>query len=349
MNGMSQLPKWRGENYYGRSQLKPAPFNNWVVGGYVALAGMCGAVATLTGAAELVGLRPASMVRRGRLIPLLAPTLGAGLLVWDLHTPQRFYNMFRVVKGTSPMSVGTWILSGFSLSSIASAGLQLMADRQPRRTWQDGLALVASLPAAGLGLGLGTYTAALMAATSTPLWAAAPRALGVRFGSASMASGAAALSIRQEDGPTKRVLDGVCAAALVVELVTDAVQAVEYRKTGVADAMKGGWGLTEKIGATGLGAAVPLALLGLSALRGGGGNLPRVASGLVLAGSLLLRVSMLGAGAKSAEDPAISLRFAQPDNLPTPKRPRRTRSVSSERVGRLVRAGRTGRSPPHSG
>ena len=140
-----------------------------------------------------------------------------------------------------------------------------------------------------------------------------------------MASGAAALSIRQEDGAAKRALDLVCAAALATELVTDAVQAVQYRKTGVADAMKGGWGLTEKVGATGLGAAVPLALLGLSALRGGGGNLPRVASGLVLAGSLLLRVSMLGAGATSASDPKISMRFAQPDNLPKPKRIRKAR------------------------
>ena len=26
---------WQGPTYYGRSQLKPAPFENWVVGGYV--------------------------------------------------------------------------------------------------------------------------------------------------------------------------------------------------------------------------------------------------------------------------------------------------------------------------
>lgn len=332
---MNEMSVWRGQDYYGRAPLKAAPFNNWVVGGYVALAGMCGAASLLTAIAEFTKPNGAeALIRRGRLLPLLAPTLGAGLLVWDLHTPQRFYNMFRVAKGTSPMSVGTWILSGFSLSAITSAGFQWLAERRPDRRWRREAAMVANLPAAALGMGLGTYTAALMAATSTPLWAAAPRALGVRFGSASVASGAAALSIMQEDGPAKRALDTVCAAALAVELVTDGVQAVRYRQTGVAPALEGGWGMVEKLGATGAGAAVPLALLGLSALRGGGGTAPRVAAGLVLAGTLLLRVSMLAAGAKSAEDPAISFRFAQPDNLPRPKRPARRRRPARPRTPR---------------
>ena len=325
MNEMSGLPEWDGRDYYGRSQLKPAPFNNWAVGGYIALAGVCGAASLLAAIADVAGPRGSeALVRRGRLLPLLAPTVGGALLVWDLHTPSRFYNMFRVAKGTSPMSLGTWILSGFSVFSMASAGLQWWAERRPRRAWRRTAALAANVPAAGLGMGMGTYTAALMAATSTPLWAAAPRALGVRFGAASVASGAAALSIGQADGPAKRALDAVCAAALAVELATDAVQAAAYRRTGVAAALDGGWGMVEKIGASGLGTAVPLGLYGVSALRGRG-SMGVVASGLVLAGTLLLRVSMLGAGATSAADPAISMRFAQPDNLPRPKRPRRAR------------------------
>ena len=48
--------RWSGPTYYGRSQLKPAPFNNWVVGGYIALAG-------LSGAAALIG-RPAIVLER---------------------------------------------------------------------------------------------------------------------------------------------------------------------------------------------------------------------------------------------------------------------------------------------
>jgi hypothetical protein len=41
-----------------------------------------------------------------------------------------------------------------------------------------------------------------------------------------------------------------------------------------------------------------------------------VASIAVLAGSLLLRVSIMSAGDQSAERPEISFRFSRPENLP---------------------------------
>jgi len=309
--------EWRGETYYQRPALKPAPFNNWVVGGYVFIAGLSGTASILAALADLTRPpRAAGLVRRGRYLPLLAPTVGAALLIWDLHTPQRFYNMFRVAKATSPMSIGTWILSGFSLASFASAGLQFLADRGRGRTGLRRAALAANLPAAALGAGMGTYTAALLAATSTPLWAAAPRALATRFASSSVASGAASLSMLEPEGPMRRALDTVAALALGTELLADRVQSAEYHRKGVAEALDGGWGLAEKLGATGLGAAVPVGLFALSALRGGGGNLSRIASLLTIGGSLLLRVSTMEAGDVSARSPSISFRFAQPDNLP---------------------------------
>ena len=40
--------------------------------------------------------------------------LGAIALVMDLGRPERFVNMLRTVKLTSPMSLGSWILSAFS-------------------------------------------------------------------------------------------------------------------------------------------------------------------------------------------------------------------------------------------
>ncbi len=312
---------WKGPTYYGRPSLMEAPFNNWVVGGYVFLAGLAGASSILAAIAEAT--RPdeaAGAVRRGRYLPLLAPTLGAGLLVYDLHTPQRFYNMFRIAKGTSPMSIGTWILTGFSLFSGLSAALQFAADRLPFSLGTRGAAQLANVPAAVLGAGMCTYTGSLLAATSTPLWAAAPKALAVRFGTASIASGAAALSLGEESGPTRSALDTIAAAAVTAELVTDVVQALEYRSKGVSSALEGGWGVAEKVGATGVGAALPLGLHVLGAVTGSRG-VSRLASLAILGGSLLLRVSIMAAGDKSARTPEISFRFAQPDNLP--KRERR--------------------------
>src|SRR5262249_2298005 len=50
-----------------------------------------------------------------------------GLLVTDLGDPLRFHHMLRVFKPYSPMSVGTWCLSIFSLPLTASAALSLLA------------------------------------------------------------------------------------------------------------------------------------------------------------------------------------------------------------------------------
>ncbi len=312
---------WTGPTYYGRPQLKAAPFANWVVGGYVALAGLSGASAIISALADLTrgGRRDAEgVVRHGRYLALLAPTLGSALLVWDLHTPQRFYNMLRVAKRTSPMSIGTWLLVSFGAFSGVAAGAQFLADRVPGARWLRGAARAGSVPAAAVGMGLSTYTAALLSATSTPLWAAAPRALAVRFGSASVASGAAALSLAEPSGRTGRALDKIALAALALELAAGAASHRAYKRKGVAAALDGGWGRTEALGATALGTALPLGLhaLSLATERHRSPGLSRLASLAVLGGSLLLRVSVMGAGDESAERPEVSFRFSQPDNLP---------------------------------
>src|ERR1700684_2356794 len=81
--------QWNGPTYYGRPALKEAPFNAWVVGGYVFLAGLTGAASILSTIADLRRGRPAAeTVRRGRYLALLAPSVGGALLIYDLHTPQ---------------------------------------------------------------------------------------------------------------------------------------------------------------------------------------------------------------------------------------------------------------------
>lgn len=311
--GMAQ--RWEGPTYYGRSQLKPAPFGNWVVGGYIFLAGLSGASALLSTVADLTqGRRAAGLVRRGRYLALLAPTVGSGLLIWDLHTPKRFYNMLRIAKTTSPMSIGTWILMSFAGFAGLGAVGQFLGDL-PVRGWRR-VGRVAQVPAAVAGAGLSTYTAALLAATSTPLWAAAPEGLAVRFGASSVAAGAAALGMGERSGRLRRVLDGVVAMALAVELGATVASHRRYRATGVAGALEGGWGVVEKVGVTGVGVAMPLAVTAASVLAGRRSRLAGVAGLAVLAGSALLRVSIMEAGDRSAERPEISFRFSQEGNLP---------------------------------
>ena len=159
---MPDSGRWDGRTYYGRPQLKPAPFNNWLVGSYVFLAGLSGAAQLLSTVIDLCcGRKAEGTIRRGRVLSMLAPTLGALCLIFDLHTPKRFYNsnMLRVVKATSPMSLGSRALVGFGGSSAVTAALQLAAERVHGRGWMRGLARIAQLPAALTGGFLASYTA----------------------------------------------------------------------------------------------------------------------------------------------------------------------------------------------
>lgn len=319
VHGRPNRAGWTGPTYYGRPQLKASPFENPVVGGYIFLAGLSGSASVIATMADLrQGRAAAPLVRRGRYLALLAPILGAPLLIYDLHTPKRFYNMLRVAKHTSPMSIGTWILMGFTGAAGLTAAAQFGADRWPRARSLDGIARVAQVPAALTGLGLSTYTASLLSATSTPLWAAAPRSLAMRFGASSMASAASALAVTEPDPGRRRALEGTAAAALAAELAGAVISHETYRRTGVAGALKGKAGRAEHLGATLLGTALPLGILAASLLTRRG--LPRpvtaLAAAATLAGAAALRVSIMAAGDRSAEDPDVSFRFSQPENLP---------------------------------
>jgi hypothetical protein len=60
-------------------------------------------------------------------VALVFLLIDLGLLVLDLGDPFRFHHMLRVFKPGSPMSVGTWSLTIFSLPLTAAAGLSLLA------------------------------------------------------------------------------------------------------------------------------------------------------------------------------------------------------------------------------
>src|SRR5690606_14847268 len=103
-----------------RAIVKPAPWEHDIAyylftGGVAAGSAILGTGADLTGRP---GLR--RVARAGSLVGL-----GSSLffLIRDLGRPSRFLNMMRVVKLTSPMSVGTWILALHGpFAGLASVG-----------------------------------------------------------------------------------------------------------------------------------------------------------------------------------------------------------------------------------
>ncbi len=311
---------WNGPTYYGRSQLKAAPFNNYVVGGYIFLAGLSGGSMIVSTIAEQAGHRD-GVGRRGRMLSVLAPTLGSAMLVWDLHTPQRFMNMMRIARRTSPMSIGTWLLLGFSAFAMPAAAAEIAAPHVRLTGVLRRAARIAAVPAAVLGTGLGTYTAALLAATSTPLWAAAPRSLAARFASSTVLTGASALSLGETNPRTRRALDAVALAGLVTEAVAASISHRTYERAGVAAALDSRSGRIEYWGAHVGGTLAPAALKAVSLALGSrrGRLLSRLASIVAIAGSATFRISIMAAGDVSASSPDISLRFSQPANLPRTK------------------------------
>lgn len=290
--------------YYDQPALKPSSYG-WKVSAYIFVGGLGGSAQILATLADLAdGERFAEIVRNGRYLALAGAAVGAPLLIFDLHTPQRFYNMLRIFRSTSPMSIGSYVLVGFGGLSGLLAGAQLMNDLGARSPGIDMAGKLLGVPAALLGAVMSTYTGALLGATSTPLWAAAPSVLPAAFGAAAMGSAAAALSLAGS---------GAAAPALSkLELFASAAELLLFR---LLDRQIRENGIRTRIG------LIPVALLSGAPLlkpalpRSPNGSRMHLGRSLlaplaVLAGSLLLRHLVLQAGNRSARRPRDYFRFA---------------------------------------
>ena len=124
------VPPAEFASYYGRPILNAPVWRSPDIPGYLFLGGLAGGSSLLAAGAQLTGrpaLARASKAARGRRdLPVAWPAL-----VHDLGRPARFVNMLRVFKVTSPMSVGSWILSGYVPAAGAAAACALTG-RLPR-------------------------------------------------------------------------------------------------------------------------------------------------------------------------------------------------------------------------
>jgi hypothetical protein len=202
--------------------------------------------------------------------------------------------MLRVVKPTSPMSVGSWILSAYGPAAGAAA-LCAVTGRLPR------LGAAATAGAALLGSPLATYTAVLAANTAVPAWHGAHRQLPYVFGaSATAAASGMALAL----GPLRENAPARCAAVLGAVTEQVATRAAErelgmvaetYRKGRAGSLLRWAEALTTA-GAAG------------AALLGHRSRPVAAASGVaLLAGSVCTRFGIFAAGIASAEDPRYTV------------------------------------------
>jgi hypothetical protein len=196
----------------------------------------------------------ATVVPAGRTIALAGAVLGGILLIIDLHTVPRFYNMLRIFRPSSAMSIGTYVLMIFGFWSLVVPCAQFAG-----LSW---LAAFGGAIASVAGWGMMTYTAALLSSTSTPLWAAAPRLLAVRFAASAMATGAAALVMvavwSAEGMAVASPLRKIVVLALLVELGAGVFSQQIYQDRSVDQPLRAWpWGLTLLAGVQFAGAALP--------------------------------------------------------------------------------------------
>jgi len=302
--------RYDGPSYYGQPTVKASSYGA-LVWGYTYIAGLSGAAQIIASIADLSGRSAhARMTRNGRYLALAGAAAGAALLVADLHTPKRWYNMLRIFRPTSPMSIGTAILSGFAGFSGLAALAQFFG--QPGRRWTRRLARVTAVPAALTGAGMTFYTGALLAATSTPLWAASPRLLSARFASSAMATAAAALSLAENEG-NGGALDRLAALSTAAGSVLSASAHANESSQGLTRASDmDAATASEDALARHLGHTLPLACYCLGALLPARRHtLSRIAALGVLAGGLLMRAAIFRAGNQSARAPREYLSLTQ--------------------------------------
>lgn len=117
------------EDYYGLPAMKASHYG-WLIATYFFVGGLAGGAQLIASVAGLVGgEEDHAVVRAGRYLALAGALLSAPLLIADLHTPRRWYTMLRIVRPTSPMSIGSWTLSLFGTSGALLAGRQGLQDR----------------------------------------------------------------------------------------------------------------------------------------------------------------------------------------------------------------------------
>ena len=286
------VPDARFQSYYGKPVLNKPTWQARDIAGYLFLGGLAGASSVLAAGAQLTGR--AGLARGCKTGALVALSGSLYALVHDLGKPARFVNMLRMVKPTSPMSIGSWLLTAYGPAAGAAAVSDLTGILP--RTGR-----AAALGAAVVGPAVAAYTAPLIANTAVPTWHEGHRELPFVFvGSAATAAGGLGMLTAPvaEAGPARR------AAVLGATLEVMAVKKMERGMGLAAEPLR-----TGRAGRL-MKAAEVLTVAG-AVVGGVLGRRSRVAAALggvaALAGSACTRFGIFHAGVASAEDPKYTV------------------------------------------
>ncbi|HEV3048203.1 MAG TPA: NrfD/PsrC family molybdoenzyme membrane anchor subunit [Solirubrobacteraceae bacterium] len=280
------------ESYYGRPIINPPVWAERDIAGYLFAGGLAAGSSVLAAGAELTGR--ARLARACKLGASGALAVSLTALVHDLGRPERFLNMLRVFKPSSPMNMGSWLLAVYGpLNAAASASDVLgVAPRAGR---------AAAVAAALSGSGISSYTAALIADTAVPAWHEGHRELPFVFAGSAAAAGAGLGMLAapvSECAPARTI----ALAGALAELGCERL--LERRLGPVAETLRQGSAGRRMRRARALTAAGALGSATLARVSRTAAALSGLA---LLAGSAYTRFGIFAAGVASAEDPRYTV------------------------------------------
>ncbi len=285
------VPEAEFTSYYGQPVIKQPVWEVQDVPNYLFLGGLAGASSALAASAQMAGYR--ELARVAKVGALGAISLSVVALIHDLGRPERFVNMLRVFKPTSPMNVGAWLLTGYGPVAGAAAVAEVTGILP-----KAGQA--ATVGAGLLGPAVVTYTGTLISNTAVPAWHEAYREMPYVFaGSAACAAGGLGLlAVRAADAEPARKLAVLGAASVLIakrQLLNRLGDVAEPYETGTAGAL---FRASEILTAGALaGVVLGRESRAVSALSGAS----------LIAASLLTRFGVFQAGLASARDPKYTI------------------------------------------
>ena len=213
------LPNQGSESGYENMPVTKVPGWHGIIAWDALLNGMATGLFLAAAVSELAA--PAVFLRVAKVaypVALALLLVDLGLLVLDLGDPLRFHHMLRVFKPSSPMSLGTWCLTIFSLPLTAAAALSLLAELGWDFEWARLTAVVVGLLP---GFASAAYKGVLLSTNAQPGWKDARWMGGYLTNSALLMGSAELLVLSALMGQTQAI--AILRTAVIVLLVLNVI------------------------------------------------------------------------------------------------------------------------------
>jgi len=300
--------------YYGIPVLKE-PQWTWQIPLYFFVGGVAGPMGVIGSVADWVG-DDYELARKARMLAVGGAILSGGLLTWDLGRPSRFMNMLRVFKPQSAMSMGAWLLAGFSSAASASLFADIVGQRLGKSIPVKLLSGVGRLGSIAFGGPFHNYTGVLIGATAIPTWNENVHNLPVHFG---MSGLEAAVGLLELMGHSRsRALNALGIISATAETMEGFKLETNHRRT-LRPLKRGTSGWITRTGGV-LSGPFALSLRVIAALSGEerSSRLRKLAAVAGVTGSLLTRIGWLAAGHASARDWRSPMGIPEPAEMMLP-------------------------------